>query len=165
MLAQFWQLKQYRFQVSVVEVRHDLQVQFQLAQCSQLRGVQEQLGPTRRCSRSATHSAELEALGTELMNSSDPHELLALVTDERSFLAFTQALAHDRAASGAAESKQPSSPFAPENGGWENTTIEAFLEAAAAWAESTNFGESQGLARDNLWRKFAAFLYCGKIYE
>jgi hypothetical protein len=38
-LAQFWQLKQYRFQVSVVEVRHDLQAQFQLAQRSSVRGV------------------------------------------------------------------------------------------------------------------------------
>jgi hypothetical protein len=46
-------------------VRCDLQAQFQLAQCSSLRGVGEQRGPTRRCSRSASHSAELEALGRE----------------------------------------------------------------------------------------------------
>jgi hypothetical protein len=38
-LAQFWQLKQYRYQVSVVEVRHDLQAQFRLAQRGSARGV------------------------------------------------------------------------------------------------------------------------------
>ena len=49
-------------------------------------------------------------------------------------------------------------------GGWENSTMEDFLESATAWAESTNFGENQGLS-GNPWRQFAAFLYCGKIYE
>ena len=39
------------------------------------------------------------------------------------------------------------------------------LEAAQAWAEDSNFGESQGLKEASPWKKFAVFLYCGKIYE
>lgn len=58
-----------------------------------------------------------------------------------------------------------SSPYGPDAGGWENISIESFLEAALAWAESTNFGASQGLSDSNLWQKFAVFLYVGKIYE
>jgi len=48
---------------------------------------------------------------------------------------------------------------------WENTTIESFLEAAAAWARDSQFGQTQGLKTANPWRVFATFLYCGKIYE
>jgi hypothetical protein len=58
----------------------------------------------------------------------------------------------------------PSSPYGPGTNGWENGTIEAYLNAASAWAESTTFGEAQGLS-GNPWRQFAASLYCGKIYE
>jgi hypothetical protein len=51
-------------------------------------------------------------------------------------------------------------------GGWQNGTIEQFLEAALSWAEDTGFGRTQGLA-DNVvpWRRLAVFLYTGKIYE
>jgi glycine C-acetyltransferase len=44
-------------------------------------------------------------------------------------------------------------------------TIEAFLGAASSWAESTNVGLTQGLDPANPWKRFAVFLYCGKIYE
>ena len=46
--------------------------------------------------------------------------------------------------------------------GWNNVTIEDFLEAALAWAQSTGMGASQG---EPSWQAFAAFLYCGKSYE
>ena len=50
--------------------------------------------------------------------------------------------------------------------GWQNLTIEDFLEAALAWAEASNFGRSQGVDDSaNPWRRLAIFLYCGKIYE
>jgi hypothetical protein len=87
------------------------------------------------------------------------------VHDRESFLAFVAALAADRRASGAAERGSPSGPHGPEAGGWENVTIESFLEAALSWAEATGMGESQGLPVAPTWRGFAAFLYCGKIYE
>jgi hypothetical protein len=87
------------------------------------------------------------------------------VHDRESFLAFVFALAEDRRASVAAENVAPSSPYGPEAGGWENVTIENFLEAALSWAESTGMGESQGLPAGPSWRGFASFLYCGKIYE
>jgi hypothetical protein len=49
---------------------------------------------------------------------------------------------------------------------WQNDTIEHFLESALAWAQDSNFGRSQGLSEDvNAWRRFAVFLFCGKIYE
>jgi len=93
------------------------------------------------------------------------YERLNLVNDESSLIAFVHALAKDRIASLAIEQVQPSSPYGPDALGWENTSIESFLESAASWAESTNFGLSQELSPDNPWKRFAVFLYCGKIYE
>jgi len=87
------------------------------------------------------------------------------VNDPTSFLAFARALAADRAASVASEKPATGSPYGPEANGWENTTIESFLEGAIGWAESTGFGLAQGLSPANPWRQFAVFLYCGKIYE
>lgn len=75
---------------------------------------------------------------------------LEVVTDEATFLAFVQALAQDRRADGKT---------------WENDSIEDFLEAAGSWADDSGFGASQGLSAASPWKKFALFLYCGKIYE
>ncbi len=93
------------------------------------------------------------------------HEQLDEVKDQQSLLNFIRALAKDRADAVSAEKKSPSSPYGPDAGGWENTTIESFLEAGAAWAEDTKFGETQNLSPANPWQQFASFLYCGKIYE
>ena len=60
---------------------------------------------------------------------------------------------------------EPSSPSGPDAGGWENTTIEDYLESALSWAKFTNMGYSQGLSEEPNWKSFAVFLYCGKIYE
>jgi len=92
-------------------------------------------------------------------------EQLEVVTDEQSFLTFARALLVDRVAAVAAESKSPSSPFSSGARDWEKVSIESFLEAALAWAEDSNFGASQGLASTSPWKKFAVFLYSGKIYE
>lgn len=93
------------------------------------------------------------------------HKQLEQVIDEASFLAFARALAEDRVKAIAAEKARPSSPYGPDAGGWENTSIDHFLEAAIAWAEDSAFGSRQDLATASPWRKFAVFLYCGKIYE
>lgn len=91
------------------------------------------------------------------------------VRDLESFFAFVRALVADRAAAVEAEKRNPTDPhllgLAQDAGGWYNFTIEAYLQAALAWAESTGMGESQGLPSAPSWEAFAAFLYCGKIYE
>jgi hypothetical protein len=92
-------------------------------------------------------------------------ELLEQVEDAESFLVFARALAEDRCAAVAEERVNPGSPYGPDAGGWENTTIEAFLQGAIGWAEDSRFGLKQGLSPSNPWRQFASFLYCGKIYE
>jgi hypothetical protein len=89
------------------------------------------------------------------------HEQLALVTDEATFLAFVAALIDDRRASDAGQIDE----CGRSDNGWENHSIEDFLEAAYAWGESTNIGEKQGLQATSPWMRFATFLYCGKIYE
>jgi len=95
----------------------------------------------------------------------DVSKLLEDVKDIESFLVFARALAADRTASVAQEKKNPSSPYGANANGWENTTIESFLESAIAWAEDSDFGVTQGLSLSNPWKQFAVFLYCGKIYE
>lgn len=87
------------------------------------------------------------------------------VTDAPSFLEFARALMLDRKAAIAAEARAASSPYGKDAGGWENTTIEGFLEAAIAWAEDSQFGANQGLSSEQPWKQFAVFLFCGKIYE
>lgn len=83
----------------------------------------------------------------------------------RSFLVFARVLAADRAASADQENGSSSPPYVPDANGWENTTIESFLESAIAWAEASDFGLTQGLSSSNPWQQCAVFLYCGKVYE
>ena len=78
------------------------------------------------------------------------HEQLEGVTDDVTFLGFVRALAADRRANAEA---------------WENGSIEDFLEASTNWAEDSEFGSTQGISTVSPWKKFAVFLYCGKIYE
>lgn len=95
----------------------------------------------------------------------DLHSLLESVSDEKSFIAFAKALAADRVDEVAKEAETPSSPYGPGANGWENGTIEQFLDGAVSWAEATNVGLTQGMDPTNPWKRFAVFLYCGKIYE
>ena len=95
----------------------------------------------------------------------DLHAVLDLVRDEATFLAFVHSLRLDRLDEEEWERTSPSSPHGPSANGWQNRTIEAFLGAASEWAESTNVGLTQGLDPANPWKRFAVFLYCGKIYE
>jgi hypothetical protein len=92
-------------------------------------------------------------------------EALDAVHDASSLLEFARLLAQDRADETKKEAISPSSSNGRGSNGWENVTIEAFLEGAIAWAEATDFGLTQGLSPENPWRRFADFLYCGKIYE
>jgi len=94
--------------------------------------------------------------------SSDLHKLLENVTDRDSFLVFVRGLMEDRSDEARREKWSPSSPYGPGHNGWENVTIEDYLESAIAWAESTVGAERAG---EPSWRSFAEFLYAGKIYE
>lgn len=91
------------------------------------------------------------------------NELLESVTDSASFLAFVDELRSDRMI--AVHSQGKVDEWGRGSNGWENHTIESFLEAASAWAEASEFGLKQGLNAANPWRQFAVFLYCGKVYE
>ena len=99
------------------------------------------------------------------MNKIELNELLEKVSDEKSFLLFVDALRIDREAEVGVQKVE--GIFNCDHGpdGWVNHSIEAFLEAAQSWAESTNVGASQGIEESNHWKRFATFLYCGKIYE
>jgi len=81
-------------------------------------------------------------------------DLIEKVEDEKSFLTFVHALINDRKAD-------------EVNGtdSWQNDTIVDFLEAAHAWGSDTHMGEFQELGGKSPWKRFAVFLYCGKIYE
>jgi hypothetical protein len=92
-------------------------------------------------------------------------EMLELVADEESFIRFVEALIADRQRAVKAEKENPANPYGPDAGGWENSSIESFLEGAAAWATASGFGSKQGIDNGNVWKRFAAFLYAGKIYE
>jgi hypothetical protein len=88
------------------------------------------------------------------------HELAEAVNDEQSFLRFVSALQ--------AERESVANGYVSPSGdalGWENSTIEAFLEAALRWAEDSDFGRRVQLVDVSPWKRFAVFLYCGKIYE
>lgn len=96
--------------------------------------------------------------------------VLDAVRDEESFLRFLEALAADRANEVEKEKTDPSPPYSPGANGWENGTIETFLEAAAEWGRaSTNglqfCGESVYEKPDNPWKRCADIIYMGKLQE
>src|SRR5580698_8911246 len=95
---------------------------------------------------------------------SDPAPNPDTVTDEASFLDFVRALEADRRLAAKLEAQEPHGNGAPR--GWQNATIEQFLEGAVAWADDSDFGRRQTLAADvSPWRRLAVFLHAGKIYE
>ncbi len=86
------------------------------------------------------------------------------VTDEKSFLDFVRVLQADKEDENRKEKENPSNPYSHGWNGWENSTIEGFLESAVARAEDSNFGKNLEPS-SNQWKIFALFLYSGKIYE
>ncbi len=92
-------------------------------------------------------------------------QLLDQVTDRASFFTFVSALIADKEEEVELEKRIPRHPYTSGAKGWENGTIETYLEAALAWAQSTEMGQTQGLPKEPSWKAFAVFLYCGKIYE
>jgi hypothetical protein len=97
--------------------------------------------------------------------SDDLETLRDAVCDEDSFVRFLEALAADRADEVEKEKRKPSSPYGPGANGWENGTIEAFLESASAWAQASKDGLESYKKPDNPWKRCAHILFMGKIYE
>ena len=92
-------------------------------------------------------------------------ELLEQVHDRESFFMFVRALVRDRRAAVGTRGPVAARTDALDRQEWENGTIEAYLDAALAWAVDSNMGVTQGLPEAPSWRSFAVFLYSGKIYE
>ena len=92
-------------------------------------------------------------------------QVLESVHDEETFLQFLLALRDDREASIAQEGVTPSSPFGADARGWENTTIERFLDTAVRWARDSANGNPFYKKPDNPWRRCADILYAAKGYE
>ena len=91
-------------------------------------------------------------------------EKLEAVVDRDSFLAFVKALAADREGEVAKEKEHPSSPWEAGANGWEQGTIEGFLDAAVASA-ADSLGTPGEMPEPPSWKAFATFLYHGKYYE
>jgi hypothetical protein len=92
-------------------------------------------------------------------------QVLESVNDEETFLQFLLALRDDREASIAQEEVTPSSPFGPDARGWENTTIERFLDTAVRWARDSVNGNPFYKKPDNPWRRCADILFAAKGYQ
>ncbi|WBL78441.1 hypothetical protein I3J27_36835 [Bradyrhizobium xenonodulans] len=96
------------------------------------------------------------------------HDLVSLadaVSDEQSFIRLLQRMAFDRKDEQQKGLAAPSSPYEPGANGWENGSIEAFLEAAAAWAEATQDTSSLEAKAANIWRRAAQIIVAGAFYE
>jgi len=99
------------------------------------------------------------------MSDEDLIRRLEAITDEDGFVAFIAALAADRDDEVRKNIQNPSSPYGPGANGWENGSIEAFLEAAAAFAQAWK-RNPEGLPKsDNPWKRCARIIYAGKHYE
>ena len=94
----------------------------------------------------------------------DLHEVADAVSDEASFVLFLEALAADWEDEREKEAVQPSSPYGPGANGWENGTIGAFLERAAAWAQDSKHLRVHERTA-NPWQLCAQILLAGKGYE
>ena len=95
----------------------------------------------------------------------DLQKSLDAVVDEESFIRFLSALAVDRAGEVEKDKQNPSSFNGPSTNGWENGTIEAFLESASAWAEESKNGLQFYTKPENPWKRCADIIYMGKNYE
>jgi hypothetical protein len=81
------------------------------------------------------------------------------VKSKEDFAAFVQALVRDLRASAEGEAISSSSAFGPSDGGWENPTLERFLDALAAYVSDATF------TRPPTWQTFAECLAASKVYE
>src|SRR5262249_52073641 len=87
------------------------------------------------------------------------------VADERGFIRLLQMMALDREEEKQKELASPSPRYSAGANGWENGSIEAFLDAAAAWAEANSRTAHLGAAVPDAWRRAAMIIVAGAFYE
>jgi hypothetical protein len=97
----------------------------------------------------------------------DLGEMAKRVHDKKTFIEFVIALKEDREEEINKEKLSPSSPYGPGANGWENGSIEAYLDAMSRWTDdiSGTTNEEMMIPAQPSWRSFAMILYSGKIYE
>ena len=89
-----------------------------------------------------------------------PEEHLERVESREAFLAFLKSLQLDCESEHAGTASARSPAYGPGPRGWENRTIEAFLDAMHAWAV-----DSGALPVEPTWRAMAQLFLAGKAYE
>jgi hypothetical protein len=89
------------------------------------------------------------------------------VCDEETSLRFLLAVRDPREVSAAQERETPSSPYGPDAMGWENTTIERYLDTAVRWARASSNGLPLADYKppSNPWRRIADILHPAIGYE
>ena len=87
-------------------------------------------------------------------------DLLEKVNSRQSFLDFVGALRDNKIDEDKKEEIKKSNPYGPGANGWENGTIETFLDAVHS------FGQDSSQVKEQAdWKTFALLLYAGKFYE
>jgi hypothetical protein len=91
----------------------------------------------------------------------DPlYELFENISSKADFLNFVQALSDDKLDEVEKEKLSPSPSYGSGANGWENGSIENFLNAVS------RYGQDNELISENPnWKDFALLLYAGKFYE
>jgi hypothetical protein len=100
-----------------------------------------------------------------MANGPDLTEMASRVDSRESVLAFVHALIADREDEVAKERTHPTTNGSPGANGWENGSIEGFLDGAAAWADVRQENGQPLLPDQPGWRAFAMFLLAGKYYD
>lgn len=96
----------------------------------------------------------------------DLYRLSESVHDKASFIKFIIALREDRQDELAKRSAQSQTPHLRSPNGWENDTIENFLDSMAEWADATNaLSNKPMVSHESSWKSFAMILHAGKFYE
>jgi hypothetical protein len=96
------------------------------------------------------------------------HDLISaaeVVADERLSFDSCKMMALDRPDEQQKELARPSSSYSAGSNDWESCSIEAFLEAAAAWAEATSRTTNLGAEASDAWRRAAMIVVAGAFYE
>jgi hypothetical protein len=95
----------------------------------------------------------------------DLFSLAEKVHDEETFVEYLRVLMIDREKEVALEKENPSSPYEAGALGWQNVTIEGFLESAIAWSEDSGQPNEHYSKPENPWTRAAQILHAGKTYE
>jgi hypothetical protein len=85
--------------------------------------------------------------------------LLENVNSKESFLEFVLALKKDRIDEVEKEKIFKSNPYGQGANGWQNGTIEGYLDSLHAYGKSSLVDNTPN------WKTFALLLYAGKFYE